>query len=56
VRTSKVEVDVLRDDRQRLRGSGGRRLGDERVFHRRAHVGRQIGGGPDDELQHAVKE
>src|SRR5678810_579600 len=26
--------------------------GDERVLHRRAHVGRQIGRGADDELQH----
>ena len=50
------EVDVLRDDRQRLRRARAGRLGVERRLHRRAHVGRQIGRGPDDELEDAVEE
>jgi hypothetical protein len=50
------QVDVLRDDRQRLRRSRGRRLGDERVLHRRAHVGRQVGRSLHDELQDAFEE
>ena len=50
------QIDVLRDDRQRLRRSGSRRLGDERVLHRRAHVGRQVGRGLHDELQDAFEE
>ena len=50
------EVDVLRDDRQRLRCARPGRLGVERRLHRRAHVGRQIGRGADDELEHAVEE
>ena len=49
-------IDVLRDDRQRLAAAGLRRLGGERRAHRRAHVGRQIGRGPGDELDHAVEE
>ena len=50
------QVDVLRDDRQRLRGPRARRLADERGLHRRADVGRQIGRGANDELQNAVEE
>ena len=37
-------------------GARAGRLGVERRLHRRAHVGRQIGRGPDDELQDAVEE
>ena len=36
-------IDVLRDDRHGLAGARRRRLGAERLVHRRAHVGRQIG-------------
>jgi hypothetical protein len=50
------EIDVLRDDRQRLRRSRAGRLGDERRLHRRADVGRQIGRGSDDEVEDAVEE
>jgi hypothetical protein len=50
------QIDVLRDDRQRLGGSSRRRFGDERVFHRGSHVGRQVGGRAHDELEDAVEE
>ena len=50
------EIDVLRDDRQRLRRARAVRLGVARGLHRRAHVGRQIGRGSDDELQDALEE
>jgi hypothetical protein len=50
------EVDVLRDDRQRLRGPRAFGFGDARHLHRGAHVWRQIGRGSDDELEDAVEE
>ena len=50
------QVDVLGDDRQRLRRPGAGRFGDQRVFHRRADVGRQIRRGPDDQMQDAVEK
>ena len=37
-------------------GARAGRLGAERRLHRRAHVGRQVGRGPDDELEDAVEE
>ena len=43
------QVDVLRDDRQRLRRLGAGRLFGHRHLHRRADVGRQFGRGLDDE-------
>ena len=50
------QVDVLRDDRQRLRGPSAFRLGAPRVLHRRAHIGRQVGRGPHDQLKDAVEK
>jgi hypothetical protein len=50
------EIDVLRDDRQRLRSARALGLGHQRMLHRRAHVGRQVGRGLDDQLQNAVEE
>ena len=32
------------------------RLAPRAMLHRGAHVGRQVGRGPDDELEHAVEE
>ena len=49
-------VDVLRDDRQRLPGSGRGLLAGERRRHRGAHVRRQVGGGLRDEFDDAVEE
>jgi len=49
-------IDVLRDDRQRLPGTRGGRLGLQRQAHGLAHVGRQIGRGARDQLDHAVEE
>ena len=50
------KIDVLRDDRQRLRGAGAGRLGSGRHLHGGANVGRQIGRGADDQLQDTVEE
>ena len=50
------EVDVLRDDRQRLRCARPGRLGVERHLHRGAHVWRQIRRRTDDELEDTVEE
>src|SRR5207245_310587 len=44
------------DDRQRLRGARAGRFGVERCLHRGAHVGWQISGGSDDELENALEE
>ena len=41
---------------ERLAGARGRVLGGQRRPHRGAHVGRQIGRRPGDELDHAVEE
>ncbi len=50
------QIDVLRDDVQCLGRPRADRLRHQRRLHRRAHVGRQIRRGSNDQLQHALEE
>jgi hypothetical protein len=49
-------VNVLRDDRERLRRVRAGRFGQLGGFHRGADVRRQFGGRFDDEFEHAIEE
>ena len=49
-------VDIATDDVQRLRGLRARRFASGGRAHRRAHVGRQIGGGLGDQFEEAAGE
>ena len=50
------QIDVLRDHRQRLRRLRARLLLPHGDFHRRAHIRWKIGGGPNDQRDHAVEK
>ncbi len=50
------EIDVLRDDGQRLRRARAFGFDAASRFHGRPHVWRKVGRRSNDELQHAVEE
>ena len=50
------QVDVLRDDRQRLRRPRAGRFDIQGMFHRGAHIRRELGRRFDDEVEDAVEK